>query len=214
MRSLLTLGASLLLGLTGQESERPAHDWSRFQEGARASFRVKTETPTGSREGTYIQVLGALDANRYRLDELFDLGGPVERVQEWAIPERIGEETIELAGRERRCTLWKASGREGDTLVQYTAWVEEAGGVALKMVKASPSGEDDLSWLAAAEEAISVPAGLFETVRVEGTFGRGDDASRVTSWLSFDVPGSVVKTILDGPGRKMTFELVEYSLSR
>ncbi len=214
MRSLLTLGATLLLGLTGQESERPAHDWSRFAEGARANFRVTTETPAGSSEGMYIQVLGAVKPGGYRLDELFDPGGPVERVQEWGIPERLGEESIEVAGRERRCTLWKASGREGDTLVQYTAWVEQPGGVALKMVKSSPSGDDELSWLAAAEEAISVPAGLFETVRVEGTFGRGDDASRVISWLSLDVPGSVVKTILDGPGRKMTFELAEFSLSR
>ncbi len=91
MRSRLVLGATLLLGLQGQSSQRPAHDWSRFDEGTRASFRVKMETPTGSSEGMYVQVLGAVSAQSYRLDELFDLGGPVERVQEWRKPEPVGE---------------------------------------------------------------------------------------------------------------------------
>jgi len=212
MRSLVVLGATLLLGLQGQESERPAHDWSRFDEGTRASFRVKMETPAGSTEGMYIQVLGAVDAKGYRLDELFDLGEPVERAQEWQIPESIGEETIEVVGRERQCTLWKASGREGDALAQYTAWVAEPGGVAVKMVKGSPSGENDVSWIAVAEEPVSVPAGLFDAVRVEGTLGRGETARRVVSWLSPDVPGTAVKTILEGDGTKMTFELVEFQL--
>lgn len=214
MNSLLVLTAALLVGNTGQESERPAHDWSRFEEGVLASFRITVETPGGTTEGRYIQVLAALDADGYRLDELFELGGPVERAQEWQIPERVGEETIEIAGRERRCTLWRASGREGDALTQYTAWVAEPGGVALKMVKGSPSGEDDVSWLAIGEEPVSVPAGLFEAVRVEGTLGKGEQARTVTSWLSPDVPGSAVKTILDGAGSKMTFELVEFRLAR
>ena len=138
----------------------------------------------------------------------------MKRVQEWQKPEPVGEEPIEVGGRERLCTLWKASGREGDTLAQYTAWVAEPGGVALKMVKGSPSGEDDVSWLAVAEEPVSVPAGLFEAVRVEGTLGHGDEARRVVSWLSPEVPGSAVKTILDGAGTKMTFELVEFRVGR
>ena len=71
-----------------------------------------------------------------------------------------------------------------------------------------------MSWLAVAEEPISVPAGLFEAVRVEGTIGQGDEVRRVISWLSSEVPGSAVKTILDGAGSKMTFELVEFSLGR
>ena len=215
MRSLLVLGATLLLGLQGQESQRPAHDWSRFEDGH------ARELPHQDGNARWFERGHVHPGARCRRCQ----GLPPRRIVRPGRPRGASAGMADSRVRRRRDDRgrWARAalhdlgsvgfGRATRWLSTPPGWRSRAGWLS-RWSRAVPPGKTRCPGWPSRRSRSRCPPGSSEAVRVEGTLGRGEKARRVVSWLSPDVPGTAVKTILEGDGTKMTFELVEFSLGR
>ena len=205
MKHLLLAAALVLLpGSEGSALERrAAHPWAGWVDGSWVRSEI---TSSAGGQMTTTQKLVSLGEDTYRLGtETTWQGGRTEQTEEHGYgllgyphtaPDGtlVGKQTLEIAGQQLECEVWKVRWTEGGATFQANAWVapdldhpvrveQQGGELSFELTV------DDL------EEWITIDRRKIRCVRYTGWTAYQGRRSAVTQWRSADIPGGHARTV-------------------
>lgn len=201
----------LAIGAGAQDLDAERHPWRKWKEGAGVTWRITRVQKDKREEETLQEVLIKVEAKQIVLKQTWEKSRPKERRLTESRPQKDGEETLKIDGKEFKCVIWKFRGaRDGET-IETRRWYAEGCNAPLKVAYRFGTGIRGEFIATNLKDAVSACGTTFECVKLEGQWKQEEKvSSKMTLWLSPEVPGGVVKRFFEyNPAFTITYTLEE-----
>lgn len=198
----------------GEKLDPSRHPWMRHKPGTVVKYKMTAQVGSLRQEGEVFFKLADVRADGYTLKVQYRMSGQEqEREESEGVPERAGQEKIQVAGKERECTVWKAAGKRGDKPSESKFWLADGIPVPVR-VASKTTGEEEVELAAERlEEDVAAAGKKFSCVKLAGKMKSAAAESEVSLWMSDKIPGFWVKMemVVTVQGQKLvtTFEAAE-----
>ena len=209
MKHMLLLAALVLPPTTTEDdpeaaaARRAQHPWAGWVDGSWVKSEVSNSV---SGPMTTTQKLVALGPETYRthLESTWEQGES-ERISDHGYglfgyahtapgAVKVGKETLEVAGRELECAVWKVRWTEGGDTFESHAWVAE--GIDHPVRLSQKGGPVSLQLeVDDFEDWVTIGRRKLRCLRYAGWTTYKGDRSKVAQWRSSDIPGGHARTV-------------------
>lgn len=212
MRKRWTLALALAApAVCAQDLDPERHPWRKWDEGAAVTWKIVRRQKQKQEEETLQEVLTRVEAEQIVLKQIWEKSTPRERRLTESRPQKDGEETVKIEGKEYRCVIWKFRGARENETVETRRWYAEDLDAPVKVVYRFSSGIRGEFVATSLKDPVTACGRTFDCVRLEGQWKQEEKiSSRMTLWLSPKVPGGVVKRFFEyNPDFTITYTLEE-----
>lgn len=215
---MLAVGSVAFAQEKKQEFDVKRHHWAKYGAGASVTFTMNIDAQGQAMAGTYTQTLKEVGKGNYTVTTAIEVGGQVQESEEVEeFPTHAGEETLKVAGKEYKCTVWTSKSTRNSVEMTTKMWLTESVKTPLKL-EINDGSETCVVLAVKIGEKVSAAGKDYECTVLDGELPTEMGKAKAKLWMHHDLPGMTVKIELEMGGdmgaMKLSLELKEFNVSK